>query len=337
MKSKKIHLLLSFLIFLISSFQCVVLAADSPILDEEARRQEGIRVLERSQQYEKFYELPQGVDIQEITEDLLNSPYVAEIRKQSIRDFGRRIFVFNYPSDGLQVKGLLSIVPNPHESPTLIFLRGGNRVFGILNPACDFMCAEQYTVISTAYRGGVSEGEDEFGGQDVNDVKHLMDFIPQLEQKLNLSIQNEKMYLVGGSRGGMQMFLALARFPELQMRFAKAVSLSGILDMHQCIAMRPDMKKMFIRDFGLIENVNEEEWINARDPLQAAPQINPNLPILIIQGTQDNRVDLEEGYHMVAQLQAQGQNVSYWEIEGAEHCLANIEDRVRLILNWLEE
>ena len=139
------------------------------------------------------------------------------------------------------------------------------------------------------------------------------------------------------SRGGMQMFLALARFPDLQTRFSKIVSLSGALDMRQCIASRSDMEEMFVEEFGLKKGINEEEWINKRDPILTASQMNPELPILIIQGTDDNRVTLEDGYHMVKELQANGNNVTYWEIEGGKHCLLNISDRTELILRWLEE
>jgi dipeptidyl aminopeptidase/acylaminoacyl peptidase len=333
------HFLLSFLIVFFSFSQSIVFASpDSPIFDTESRRKESEKMMEVSLQYAKFYELPSNVEIKEITEELLNSPLVRDERKQMIRDFQRRIFVFTYPSDGLQIKGVISFVPEPQENRTIVFLRGGNRMFAILNPASDFMCAEKYTVIATAYRGGVSEGEDEFGGRDVNDVKNLIDYIPQLEQKLNVTLQNEKMYLIGGSRGGMEMFLTLARFPELQHHFAKLVSLSGMLDMREWIATRSDVKEMFIQDFGLIENENEEEWINQRDPLLAADKIQcPQLPILIIQGTADNRVGLESGYHMVSRLQANGQNVTYWEFEGSQHCLSDRDDRVKLILNWLEE
>ena len=40
---------------------------------------------------------------------------------------------------------------------------------------------------------------------------------------------------------------------------------------------------------------------------------------------------------MVSKLQSAGNNVTYWEIEGGKHCLSNIVDRTKLILNWLEE
>lgn len=288
-------------------------------------------------EYAKFYELPSDVNLKDITEDLLKSPYVKDEQKQSIKNSNRRVLVFIYPSDGLKIKGLISFLPEPQKHPLLVFLRGGNRIFGVLNPGSDLTCFENYTVISTMYRGGVSEGVDEFGGDDVNDVKNLISFIPVLENKLKVSIQNQKTFLLARSRGGMQMFLALARYPELQTKFSKIVSLSGLLDMRQNIASRPDMEEMFVKDFGLEKGINDEEWINKRDPLLTTNKIIPQLPILIIQGTDDNRISLEEGRNMVSKLQMVGNNVSYWEIQGAKHCLSNIKNRAELILNWLEE
>lgn len=326
-----------FLLLLILPFKSLLIAKEPHRLDDETRKHETETLKDLFSEYAKFYEMPSDVEIKDITEELLRSPYVKEERKQSIKILNRRILVFIYPSDGFKIKGLISYVDDCQNHPLLVLLRGGNRIFGILNPACDLMCPGQYTVISTTYRGGVSEGMDEFGGHDVNDVRNLIDFIPELEKKLGMNFQNQKTFLLGGSRGGMEMFLALARFPELQTRFSKIVSLSGLLDIRRCIASRSDMEEMFIKDFGLEKGVNEEEWINKRDPLLTVNQISSQLPILIIQGTEDNRVSLEEGYQMVSKLQMAGKNVTYWEIEGATHCLSNIVDRTKLILDWLED
>ena len=263
-------LFLFYLILLICPFNEALIGKESNKLDNESCIQESEKLRELFSEYAKFYEMPFDVEIKDITEELLKSPYVNDAQKQSIKNFNRRTLVFIYPSDGFKIKGLISFVPEPQNYPLLVFLRGGNRVFGILNPGWDLMCPEQYTVISTTYRGGVSEGIDEFGGDDVNDVKNLINFIPELENKIGVNFQNQKMFLLGGSRGGMQMFLALARFPELQTLFSKIVSLSGMLDIHQCIASRSDMEEMFIKDFGLEKGVNDEEWINKRDPFLAA-------------------------------------------------------------------
>lgn len=306
-------------------------------MNQKKLNQETEEIKALSADYVKFYTLPQGQDLNEITEDLLNSPCIKNSCKQTLRAFGRRVFIFTYPSDGLKIKGVISFTKAPQDNPPIIYLRGGNRTFGILNPASDLMSPENYTVIATTYRGGVSEGEDEYGGKDINDVKNLINFLPVLEEKLHLHIPQENMFLIGNSRGGMQMFLALARFPELQARFAKIVALSGLLDMRVNIATRPDMKQTFADDFGFVEGENSDQWINWRDPLLTVAKVDPSLPILIIQGTNDNRISLLEGHHMVRELQSHGNLVTYWEIEGGDHCLRNQDDFVRRILDWLEK
>lgn len=306
-------------------------------LDEKSLKADTEALTELSAEYAKFYIMPSGVELKDITDEILKSSCVKEAQKNSIQNLHRRIIVFSYPSDGFKIKGLISFVPDPHHHPLLVYLRGGNKIFGILNPGSDLMCFDRYTVISTMYRDGVSEGKDEFGGDDVNDVKYLIEYFPKLENKLNINFQSKKTYLLGQSRGSMQMFLALARFPNLQDRFDKIVSLSGIHDLRQCIATRPDMEELFIREFGLVKNKNEEEWINKRDPLLTVNYIQPKLPILIIQAAEDNRVSLQEGYHMVSKFQMMGKNVTYWEIEGAKHSLRDFEGRVDFILNWLEQ
>ena len=63
------------------------------------------------------------------------------------------------------------------------------------------------------------------------------------------------------------MFLSLAQSPSLQSYVSKAASLSGHLDIQECMRYRPDMRKMFIRDFGLVPGENEEQWTARRNPL----------------------------------------------------------------------
>lgn len=205
-----------------------------------------------------------------------------------------------------------------------------------MHPATDISTARSYTVIATAYRGGVSEGIDEYGGSEVNDVCHLMHYFPSLQFKLGIAFNPSKTYLLGASRGGMEMFLALGRSPQLQDKIAKAASLSGLLDMHEGLSYREDMKKIFVKDFGLVPEENEAEWINLRNPIQAVPKIRSDLPFLILQGTNDIRVSLENGYHMVKTLQENGNLVTYLEVPEGEHCLINRPERMDLIADWFE-
>lgn len=214
-------------------------------------------------------------------------------------------------------------------------MRGGNRIFGLKHPAHSLSLLDGYTVITLAYRGGVSEGQDEFGGADIDDIKNLVYFIPELEKIIGFSLPSNKKYILGGSRGGMQMFLALQRYPELQNYFDKCVSLSGLLNIRTVIEKREGMKNMFISDFGL-KNESDDTWITYRNPIEHCEKLNSKIPILIIQGTADIRTPIEEGRSMVKKLQDMKKNIYYWEIEGAAHCWKNnIAERDEKIQQWL--
>lgn len=305
---------------------------------QEILKEESKNVLERSLRIAKqFYSLEEGDEFREITETILESEETKESIKQLIRSTGRRFFLFSYPSDGFQVKGYISFLPYAEESPLLVFLRGGNRTFGLMHPATDYTCAHSYTVLATTYRGGVSAGTDEFGGAEVNDIHNLMEYFPAIQEKIGVYFSPKKTFMLGGSRGGMEMFLALSRSIPLQYKITKAVSLSGLLDLEECMAYREDMRTMFIRDFGLDPEKNENDWIAYRNPIANAPNLRKDLPILILQGTEDLRVSLNEGYHMVNVLANNGNPVTYLEIQGGDHCLVNQPDRMNIIMNWLDD
>jgi dipeptidyl aminopeptidase/acylaminoacyl peptidase len=302
------------------------LSKESDILSEKS--------LKIAQQY---YSLEEGQDLKEITSIILSSDRTDDALRQLIMRTGRRFFLFEYPSDGFKVKGSISFISDPSEKSLLIFLRGGNRIFGLMPPANDFTCMRDYTVISTTYRGGVSEGKDEFGGDDVDDVYNLFKYLPTLQQKLGIQMFPKKIFMLGRSRGAMEMFLALGKWPSLQNQMTKVASLSGLLDIRECMRSREDMRQMFIEDFGMIPGKNEEGWIKKRNPINVVPNLRKDLPILIIQGTKDTRVTLNQGYHMVKQLKETGHLVDYLEVSGGEHSLIHHPTRTALIGDWFEQ
>ena len=285
----------------------------------------------------EFYFLDEGLEFKELTQAILESAETEESVRDQILATGRRFFLFTYPSDGFRVKGTLSFLPDSEESSLLVFLRGGNKMFGLKHPATDLTCAHPYTVITTTYRGGVSEGKDEYGGVEVNDIQNLIDFFPKLQEKIGVHFSPKKKFILGRSRGGMEMFLALSRSMALQNQFHKAVSLSGPLDFEDCLANYEDYRMMMIKEFGLKPGENEESWIASRNPVANVSTLRKDLPILIRQGTEDLRVGLNEGVKMVNTLKENGNVVTYIEIEGGNHCLDNQPNRMEMITKWLEE
>lgn len=97
------------------------------------------------------------------------------------------------------------------------------------------------------------------------------------------------------------------------------------------------MKQMFINDFGLVLNGNQEDWLDFRSPVKHCTALSAMLPLLIIQGKEDHRTHLDHGKEMFAELKRFGKNVTYWEIEDGTHCLSNYKDRMEMITNWLEK
>ncbi len=298
--------------------------------------EENQRIADSFKKIEQFYHLDKKEAWREITQEVLESPYTPEKSKTAIQTHQRRIILFKYPSNGLSIKGFISFTSHPSSHPLLILFRGGNENFGLLNPGIPLATYGDYTVLSSSLRGGVSEGKDEFGGHDVDDVKNMIDFIPSLNKELGIEINPSCVYMLGLSRGGLEMILTLARYPRLQNRINKIVALSSLLDINLQIKNRPhDMKQMFERKFGMPKE-HPQHWIAKRNPVQMVPYLNQSLPILIIQGTADQRVSLDEGHEMVEKLKESGHLVEYWEVPGGQHVLSNKPHLMQQISAWLD-
>ncbi|MBS0287483.1 MAG: prolyl oligopeptidase family serine peptidase [Proteobacteria bacterium] len=302
-----------------------------------ALKAQSAQILKRGQENAKLYDLKPAEAFKNINEVLLTHPNTIDAVKKAIEQKTHQFYVFSYYSDGLKVKGYLSVPNNvPGPIPLIILLRGGNRLLGLPIPD-ELSTTPGYAVLTTTYRGGVSEGTDEFGGKDVHDVINLLDNIPLLEKNHKIKFHEKNKYLIGVSRGAMELFLALNRYPEIQNKIRKVVSISGLLDLDVEIKIRKDFKDMLIENFGLKEGEHAKAWIANRNPVQNIGRISKSLPIMIVQGTDDTRICLKEGYDMLQALHDKGHTVTYVEIEGGDHALNNTPDFISVLLDWLEQ
>ena len=299
-------------------------------LESRAHDQEKVR---RAQ----LYDMPEGVDFLDSTKRILNSASMAnnpQVKEEMLKT-GRRFFVYRYPSDGLQIAGYISFVPKAKNAKTIFIVRGGNRSFGLPHPGRRNHTMGHHTYIGTTLRGSINPGRDEFGGEDVNDVINLVKFIPTLRLKVGpqCTLNDQGFYLIGLSRGGMEMMLALARSSWLQNRVKKVISVVGMLDMHETFNWRPDMVSMFRTDFCLTP-FNQKAWIKKRNPLDHVHKIRKDLPILIIQAGQDIRVNLAQGKNMLQKLTALGHKVNYWEHKEQGHGFQGVDSALDA---WLDQ
>ena len=119
---------------------------------------------------------------------------------------------FKYQVDGNEVEGYI-IKPKSslNKLPVLIYNRGGNGgygsvVFGSMMHNLFPIANEGFVIIGSQYRLSRTKGIllDEFGGNDINDVTALLDYIPNIK-----GADAQRIGMYGASRGGMQTHLAL--------------------------------------------------------------------------------------------------------------------------------
>lgn len=138
------------------------------------------------------------------------------------------VYDITYLSDGLKIRGLMAKPKKEGNYPCVIFNRGGNRDFGSLVVAhgaitLGQIAKEGYVTIASQYRGnGGSEGKEEFGGKDVNDITVLPEILKEIQ-----GADTERIGMYGWSRGGMMTYIALPKMDKI-----KAVVVGGAISDH---------------------------------------------------------------------------------------------------------
>lgn len=207
-----------------------------------------------------------------------------------------------YSSHGLRIHAYLAepLSAGPH--PAIIYNRGGNDSFGLLSDGCAPMLlgpfAQQgYVTVASQYRGADgSEGRDEFGGHDVDDVLSLIPLLDSLAE-----VDSSRIGMIGYSRGGMMTYLALM----LTKRIRAAVVVGAPTDLTEDIRKRPEMLRVY-RRMITPDRRKLAAALRARSALFFAARLPVHTPILILQGTADWRTDPHQALDMArAMLDAQ--------------------------------
>ena len=78
-----------------------------------------------------LYTLPEGKTFLDITDRVLAQETLPEAHKQKFIEKNRRFVLFSYPSDGMQIKSLLSYVEGTEDPSHILFLRGSGQLESI--------------------------------------------------------------------------------------------------------------------------------------------------------------------------------------------------------------
>ncbi len=244
-----------------------------------------------------------------------------------------RAWDITYLSDRLRVKGYLVEPAATGRYPGVIVNRGGNREFGAFTPRVVALMLARisswgYVVVGSQYRGNAGgEGQEEFGGAEVDDVLNL---IPLLESRPAADASRLGMY--GGSRGGMMTYLALARTDRIK----AAVIRSGVSDLLSGRRARPEMDTVYMDLIPGYKGKNDGPLIE-RSAVRWVDRLCKTTPILLLQGTADWRVEPQECLDMAKALQAGRHPYRLVMLEGGDHRLSEHTTEVyRQIRSWLD-
>ena len=228
---------------------------------------------------------------------------------------------FFYPSDGLKIEAYLTApkdqIRTDQPAPCLIYNHGGNQDYGALTSADTSYYAYQFDTICIAsnYRGcGQSEGADQFGGDDVNDVIHLIDLCEAFAY-----MDRTQLNMIGMSRGGMMTYETL----RADSRIHRAIVVSGVADCTMTYNDRADMSAL-LKDLigGTPEELPKE--YEKRSATCFADEIHT--PLLIFHTTGDDKVSIEQVKKLTALFDQYGTDYQFISFDSDVHCDLRKED-----------
>ncbi|WP_299569785.1 prolyl oligopeptidase family serine peptidase [uncultured Shewanella sp.] len=243
---------------------------------------------------------------------------------------------FSYTVNNTEVMGYV-IKPKEYEAklPVLIYNRGGNGnfgsvVFGTMMYELFPIVEQGFVIIGSQYRGvhvKQPSAKDEFGGKDVSDVIALLDLIPNIE-----GADPQRIGMYGGSRGGMQTHLAMKQASGI-----KAIAtIAGVSDLQQGLLERPEMENVYkkrIPYYGL----KKDAELSKRSVINWVNDLSPNVPILLIHGTEDKRVAADQSI-VLADALTKYDIPHKLVLYPDDHYLRNSKEQVNLeLVNWFQK
>jgi dipeptidyl aminopeptidase/acylaminoacyl peptidase len=244
---------------------------------------------------------------------------------------GIHVEQFFYESNGHRVEGWLARPEIVEEKlPVVVWNRGGYGDYGLLTQESvtrwmGKIAAWGYIVIGSQYSGnGQSEGKDELGGQEIQDVLNLYPVIQKLPEA-----DLERIGMYGPSRGGMTTYLALPNAP-----WVKAVVILGGLS--NAVRWYDDNPLMRFK-IALAGIQIEKKDLEARSAILWADRFSKTTPILLLHGKADADISVDDSIEIAKEFERCGVPHKLELFEGGDHRLStHREERDRLTREWFD-
>lgn len=213
----------------------------------------------------------------------------------------------------------LPLVLLPHGGPA-------SRDYADFDTWTEFLADRGYAVLQVNFRGSDGYGHEfksaglKRWGLEMQD--DLTDAVLWATQQG--IADKERVCIVGASYGGYAALMGVVKTPEL---YRCAVSFAGVADLPDLIAYESDYiggreaaERMIGRAWG------DREQLRATSPARQAERIR--VPVLLVHGTADRTVPVEQSQDMAKALKRAGKPYRYIEQEGGDHHLSQYPHRL---------
>lgn len=238
-----------------------------------------------------------------IPPDMLNGH---ELRKYTTRDGLEIEEYITLPKFG---KAPYPTIVHPHGGP-------GARNYSGFDYWTAYFVSRGYAVIRPNFRGSSGYGYSFSQAQMKGWGEAMQDDITDstlwgIKEGL---IDPEHVCIVGASYGGYAALMAAVKTPDL---FKCAVSFAGVSDLEQLVSRsRYFLNSKFVKN----QIGDDDDDLERRSPASYAKQVK--IPILLVHGDEDRIVHVEQSRIMAEELEDEGKNYRYVELEAGDHYLS---------------
>lgn len=234
-------------------------------------------------------------------------------------------YAITYKSDNSIVKGMIIEPKKEGIYPAVIFNRGGNIDAGkldayLLTVFTSKLAEQGYVIIGTNYRD-----EEEYGGNDINDVLYLTETLTEVKKA-----DTSRIGMFGWSRGGMMTYLALKKSDKIK----TAIVGNGPSDLFAIAEYRPFLEKNVFAKYIPNYWENKESELKKRSVIFWADDLNKNCSLLILCGTKDRSCPQEQSdkiSQLLEKLAYDYQLVKY----DTDHLFSDKRDELnQQVINW---
>ena len=239
--------------------------------------------------------------------------------------------------DGLDIPGYLTLPPGkqPKNLPVVIMPHGGPMARDSLGFDwwAQFLANRGYAVLQPNFRGSSGYGEKFLeAGYGQWGLKMQDDVTDGVKKLIADGIADPKrICIVGGSYGGYAALAGAAFTPDL---YACAASWAGVSDLGEFLRTR---SQDYGRDFAMIsswshfigDRYDDSDKLDAASPAKNAARIK--CPILLMHGTADSTVRINQSEIMRRALERAGKKVEFIEFEKETHYMETADTRIRVL------